>query len=152
VNVAYGRDNATQQWTAFEPGAPTVLQTLSEFVPGGGYLVNVSGNCVISNGINTVSLFTGWNLVGWRDSQGQSGVPIASELGDCIDSTSIVYGHNNETKEWLAFQPGAPAPLQTLLEFTSGGGYLLNASGNCTISSGPNTVTTYAGWNLFGWE
>lgn len=152
VNVAYGRKNQAQQWTAFEPGAPAILQTLSEFVPGGGYLVNVDGNCTLTNGINTISLYTGWNLLGWRNSQGTGGVLIEAQLGTCLETTNVAYGHENQAKEWLAFEPGAPDFLQMLREFVSGGGYLVNTSASCTISSGANSVPVYYGWNLFGWE
>jgi hypothetical protein len=66
VNVAYGRDNAANEWIAFEPGAPDFLQTLTEFVPGGGYLVNADSTCTIDAGANIITLYSGWNLIGWR--------------------------------------------------------------------------------------
>jgi hypothetical protein len=80
------------------------------------------------------------------------GLLIEGQLGACLEVTNVAYSHDNVTKEWGGFQPGAPASLQTLTEFVPGGGYFVNTSGNCTISSGPNVINMYTGWNLFGWR
>ncbi len=67
TNIAYGRDNQADIWLAFEPGGPPALQTLTEFVPFGGYYVHTSADCTISSGINVIDLYAGWNLIGWRE-------------------------------------------------------------------------------------
>jgi hypothetical protein len=152
VSVAYGRNNQAQQWTAFEPGAPATLQTLSELVPGGAYLVNVEGDCMLAHALGSIALYAGWNLIGWRDSQSEGGASIEAQVGACVANTNIAYGHDNQAKKWLAFQPGAPGFLQTLSAFSSAGGYLLNATADCLIASSDNSVEIYTGWNLFGWE
>ncbi len=41
-------------------------------------------------------------------------LPIEVQLGDCLDEIDIVWGHDNTSKQWLAFKPGALAELQTL--------------------------------------
>jgi hypothetical protein len=66
TNVAYSHDNFAKEWHGFQPGAPAALQTLTEFVAGGGYFVNTSGNCTINSGPNIINMYTGWNLFGWR--------------------------------------------------------------------------------------
>ncbi|MFQ5880811.1 MAG: choice-of-anchor Q domain-containing protein, partial [Dehalococcoidia bacterium] len=80
------------------------------------------------------------------------GLAIEHQLGECLPVTSVVWGHDNQAKQWLGFFPGQPAFLQDLTEFVPGDGYLVNVSADCTISSGLNTINLYAGWNLFGWR
>lgn len=77
---------------------------------------------------------------------------VEEQLGDCADVTNIAWSFDNQAKEWKSFSPGEPDFLQTLTEFTAGGGYFINLSGNCTINSGSNTFNLYTGWNLFGWQ
>ncbi len=153
VNIAYGRDNAGNEWLAYEPEAPVFLQTLHEFGAGSGFLVNLATDCTITSGVNNIPLYAGWNLFGWRDVLGQQGeVELEDQLGACFGSTNIAYGHDNQSKTWLAFEPGAPDFLQTLHELALGGGYLINVTAGCVISDGPNNVPLAGGWNLFGWQ
>jgi CSLREA domain-containing protein len=78
---------------------------------------------------------------------------IEQQLGDCLDEINIVWGHNNETKQWLAFQPGAPPELQALRAFHARGGYFIHANDHCTIAAPfPNEHPIYPGWNLIGWR
>jgi dienelactone hydrolase len=51
TNVAYGLNNQTKAWLSFQPGAPDFLQTLTEFIPGGGYFINTGGDCTINVGL-----------------------------------------------------------------------------------------------------
>ncbi|MFQ5880258.1 MAG: hypothetical protein ACE5IZ_08815 [Dehalococcoidia bacterium] len=65
TNVAWGHDNQDKVWQGFFPGGPRFLQDLTQFVPGGGYLVNVSADCTVNTGSTSIDLYTGWNLFGW---------------------------------------------------------------------------------------
>jgi hypothetical protein len=76
---------------------------------------------------------------------------IEGQIGDCLDEIDIVWGHDNTTKEWQAFEPGAPMDIQTLHVFSAGRGYFIHANDHCTIASYPNERPVSPGWNLIGW-
>jgi hypothetical protein len=66
TNIAWGHDNETKGWFGFDPTVFDSLQTLTAFVPGGGYVVNLNADCTIDWGVNHIELHTGWNLFGWN--------------------------------------------------------------------------------------
>ncbi len=152
TNIVYGHNNQTEQWLAFEPGAPDFLQTLTELVAGGGYLINLETTCQMSAGASSLSLYPGWNIFGWPLAEPTSGGDIEEHLEFCLSSVNIANGMNNQTKVWATYEPGAPDFLQTLGEFVRGGGYFINASSDCHLAFGNNHFNIYTGWNLFGWR
>ncbi|MFQ5878787.1 MAG: hypothetical protein ACE5IZ_01230 [Dehalococcoidia bacterium] len=79
-------------------------------------------------------------------------MPIEQQLGACLAVTTVAWGHDNQTKEWLGFFPGGPAFLQDLTEFVPGSAYQVNVTADCTISFGPNVIALYTGWNVVGWR
>ena len=81
-----------------------------------------------------------------------AGLPIERQLGACLTATEAAWTLDNTSKQWLGYQPGAPAELQDLREFVSGGAYFVKTSNDCTITSGPYKIALTADWNLFGWR
>ncbi len=79
-------------------------------------------------------------------------VPIEDQIGACLSSTDVVWGFDNQTKEWSSFAPEAPLPLQTLLEFEVGRGYFIHVSNDCAVNWPNNAMELIAGWNLIGWQ
>lgn len=101
---------------------------------------------------------------GWLRPQGQacdigayeakaSVLPIEIQIGDCLDEIDVVWGRDDATQRWLAFEPGAPPDFQTLIVFSAHEGYFIHASEHCTITAPfPNEHPIYPGWNLIGWR
>jgi hypothetical protein len=66
VNVTNGLNNQTKVWSAYQPDAPPPLQTLNRLAPGGGYFINANADCHVAFGLNHITIYEGWNLLGWR--------------------------------------------------------------------------------------
>ncbi|MBI2913909.1 MAG: hypothetical protein HYY03_08320 [Chloroflexi bacterium] len=79
-------------------------------------------------------------------------LPILDQLAGCLEATNVAWGLNNQTKQWVSFDPDLPPALQGVTQLMPGGGYFLNTSADCMIDYGDNHVSTYTGWNLFGWR
>jgi hypothetical protein len=78
--------------------------------------------------------------------------PMAEQqLGECLDVTNTVWSFRNDSKEWRAFSPGLPAPLQGFTALAQGA-YFANVNVDCTIAWGQNVIPLSVGWNLFAWR
>ncbi len=106
-----------------------------------------------------LGLFIGGD--GGHSTQGQtisgglsaaSELPIKGQLGACLSATNVAWGFGDSSKQWSSFAPNLPDALQGITQLVPGGGYFLNTSADCMIDSGQNHVSTYSGWNLFGWR
>ncbi len=65
TNVAWGYDNQNKVWFGYDPDVPDVLQTLTQFEPGKGYILNVSAPCTLNVNGHQIQMYVGWNLFGW---------------------------------------------------------------------------------------
>jgi hypothetical protein len=65
TNVVWGHDNQDKIWFGYDPGVPDVLQTLTQFEEGEGYVINLSAPCTLNVNGTQIQMYAGWNLFGW---------------------------------------------------------------------------------------
>jgi len=121
VQVAWGFDNELKVWKRFRPSVDTTLSTMEQ---GNGYWLFLDGTGTIdmtgwSLPTTTVSLFSGWNLVGFS---GANGASAETELLRIAGSWEILWSW--EENSWSAkHESGAQLPVSTIDTFTRGKAY-----------------------------
>ncbi|MCX8021696.1 MAG: C10 family peptidase [Syntrophorhabdaceae bacterium] len=102
-------------------------------------------------------LSPGWNFVSF--SRLPAGTQnISTVLKDVSKNVKVVWGFDNQTKEWLLFKFNLQSSKFKVLEnVESGKGYwiYMDALGNINMEGwieGPQTITLYEGWNLAGYN
>ncbi|MFQ5878963.1 MAG: hypothetical protein ACE5IZ_02155 [Dehalococcoidia bacterium] len=162
VELVWGFRNDTKRFNSFAPAFPAA-SNLTVMIRGSGYWIRTNGDCTLTFGSSSYALYDGWNLIGWLESEvaavapgneagaSQAEPPIAGQLGACADQVTTAWGYDNQAKEWLGFEPGAPGFLQTLNEFVAGGGYWVSIEGDCDLEAPTVAHKLYDGWNLIGW-
>ncbi len=58
-------DSRNQEWQVYQPGLPPWVPVYDELIPGKGYWVRVTEDCILNYGLNTWELKAPWNLIGW---------------------------------------------------------------------------------------
>lgn len=91
-----------------------------------------------------------WTATAQADSSPTETLPIAAQLGDCAGRVTAVWGHDNQTKQFVSYSPDAPA-ASDLTEMVAGGAYWVYVSGDCNLITPTTVHSLYAGWNLIGW-
>jgi len=119
-------NGAWQTYDMFNPG----FSDLATMEPGYGYWINMAADGILSvNGTspaNDISLYTGWNLVGYNSS---SSITITDALNSIAGKYIAVWAFING--EWKVYDP-ANAGFSDLTTMEPGYGYWINASEACT--------------------
>ena len=161
--VMYLYDEGGQNQIAYnDDGGDQYYSRLSLTLPPGTYHVMVCcyfGDEIISSydlaltvflETVTVPLQSGWNLVSLPIIPADTNV--AAVLGSISGQYSLVMGHDNETKEWLTYDPAVPGQCG-LCHIDRRVAFWLRMVGPATLtvegtSPAVTDQTLWAGWNL----
>lgn len=102
-----------------------------------------------------ISLGSGWNFISFKKLPANL-APINDALAN-VSGVRIVWGFNNQTKDWLKFKPSDTNSTLSSFEFGKGYWIYMNADGiiDTTNWIGPSTnadrtLQFYPDWNLIG--
>jgi len=139
---AYNASRASDPWRVHAPAAPPYANSLTHVDETMGIWVHttrastlsVSGETPVSTAI---SLYAGWNLVGYPSSVTQ---PISEALSSIAGLYTLVYAYDaaHPADPWQVFDPSAPAGSNTLTQMEAGRGYWIKASENTTLLIPPS--------------
>jgi hypothetical protein len=115
----------------------------------------VDGSIVVKNPAaqqDTIALVEGWNFISIMRQPANN--TISSVLVDISPDIHIVWGFDNQTKQWFRYAPSGTA--NSLSTVDPGKGYWIHMSkANSLTFTGTDvspTFTLYAGWNLAGYN
>ena len=111
-------------WVKYGPTLPSVLNTLTELVPGKGYWIKAKADITNFSVTGTEKTLTlnfakDWNLIGINGSTSQN---ITTLLANIQDNVEIVWGFT-PPDTWVKYGPTLPSVLNTLTELVPGKGY-----------------------------
>jgi hypothetical protein len=128
--IVWAYDALAGVWKNYQPSAPSDLTAMEA---GKGYWIKMTEakSLVIAGqpaSSQTISLKTGWNLVGWNKT---TSTPVSTTLTGISSNTSIVWAYDALAGVWKNYQPSAPSDLSN---FTPGLGFWIkvNADVNWT--------------------
>ena len=116
-------------WVKYGPTLPSVLNTLTELVPGKGYWIKAKADITNFSVSGTEKALTlnfakDWNLIGINGSTSQN---IATLLFNIKDNVEIVWGFT-PPDTWVKYGPTLPSVLNTLTELVPGKGYWIKTT------------------------
>jgi hypothetical protein len=101
-----------------------------------------------------LNLAPGWNFISFN-RQPPSGGDIGTVLAGILPNVVVIWGHDNVSKEWLKYIPGADSQTLTVIETKKGYWiYMANADAIDVTDWVPETdtrITLYDVWNLIGY-
>ena len=137
----YDASTPADPWKSYSPSALSGTNTLTILPPGTAFWVHVLEPCVwtvwgASSGTLNVTLYAGYNMVGWpyetSASLADALVSIAGHY-ERVDTAEYVDGK----QVWYHHEASMPSWTNSLQELTPGNGYWLYATQNCTLSYTP---------------
>jgi hypothetical protein len=132
---AYNATNTTQPWEYYVPSMPT-SSTLKSINEKSGYDVYMSNNASLNvygtpiQGTDSISLYTGWNLIGYPSFTNSTPSPVFNSLNYLI---AWGYDRYNQSNPWHYYYPTSQLGD---LALTTGNGYdvYMNANGVLMIN------------------
>jgi hypothetical protein len=116
------------EYEAYIPGESS--NTLTRIEAGRGYWVYMNGDGTLNidgaEPSKTVTLKTGWNLVGYNSG---SSLPVSSALNSIANKYSAIYAFDTAANSYTAYIPGDGG---TLSQLEPGRGYWIYATENAT--------------------
>ncbi len=103
----------------------------------------------------TLELRQGWNFISF--SRIPSPASIETVLNDISQNIRIVWGYDNQTKNWAKYKPFSKNNTLTSIEFGKGYWIYMDVKGIIDLSEFQSTASDdslplYKGWNLIGWK
>jgi hypothetical protein len=128
------------------PSADASISTVAQLLG-----INLSGT-EDNSGLTNLSLGAGWNFIS-LPKQPQNPA-IETVLAEVLSKVRVVWGFNNESKDWQRYRPSVDL---TLASMEQGKGYWAYMDEAATIAmagwaSPATTIHLYAGWNLVGFS
>jgi hypothetical protein len=100
----------------------------------------------------TIDLVQGWNLISFPKLPSNKDIGVI--LQDILSDVKIVWGYDNQHKNWLKYKPASTG--NTLTQFEGGKGYWLyldkQASLGLTGEDVSSNIHLYDNWNLVGYN
>jgi hypothetical protein len=131
---AYDGCNATSSWRKYDPYAPPFANSLTDLDEMVGFWVHMTITDTLTvtgtvPGTTTISMCTGWNLVGYPSLQTK---PIDGALASITGQYDIIYAFEilDMTDPWKKFDPYAPPFASDLTEMKAGQGYWVKVNQN----------------------
>ncbi len=125
----YDTTNLTDRWKSYNPSLPSwAISDLSTASVGSGYWINMNSeknlvmNCAIEKP-NSISLYTGWNLVAYRSNESKN---TSLALSTIDGKYSIIYGFNATSQNYRIYEPNLGNNTLNILEPDKG--YWINAT------------------------
>lgn len=140
IRVIWGYDNEANEakgWKVYKPNPQDSKFPILETIESGkGYWIYMNAPSVIdisnwSSASKTITLSTGWNLIGWN---GADGVPVMDALYTLGDKWDIIWGWENG--KWKAKKRGADSipEIEPLNALNQGIAYWIKMNVNATWS------------------
>jgi hypothetical protein len=122
-----------------------------------GLMMGAIGGTGSDEDPNVLSLNAGWTMFSIPKQPSDTGIEFV--LGSVLSDVVVVYGFDNEAKEWKRYRPGAAEGENTLATMEQGKAYwiYLRNEGSINMSSPSwqsesTTVHLYEGWNFVGYS
>jgi hypothetical protein len=127
-------------------GYPLTSQPLTDAMGGFTYAFTMPG---LAPGAQVILASDGTNTATTFFTITTTPVSVSVQLGGISTQLVRVWGYSSGT--WYLYDP-ADVAGSDLVSLTSGAGYWIDVSGNCTLIYGAYSYPMAAGWNLIGWR
>lgn len=142
-----GSPNIPGRWSVFKAEVPPgFVNDLSSLIPGRAYWMELSQAADLTlHGIpwsGDLSLTPGWNLIGFPglDLAENESQELSAAFGSSFSKVQQIWTHENDTKLFRGYDPGAIPALKDLTVVRPGMGYWVYASEAFTIAPGPYVI------------
>ena len=128
---SYNPLNSTDHWKSYNPTLPSwVVNDLIDISTDNGYWINVLSSSYLSvNGTiqkpATISLYNGWNLVGFISNQSRN---ISIALSSISGNYSLLSSYNSTNLTFIVYDPNRSN--NNISELSPNRGYWINATSN----------------------
>lgn len=127
VRVVWGYDNENKVWLKYNPS--TSSGSLTTMDAGKGYWIymNNPATLTLTGGepSSPITLYKGWNLIGWNGTDGQT---VETALSSIADKWIIIWGWENGQWKAKIKDSNLPLGVESLATLDKGKAYWINVS------------------------